>query len=162
ALAGGYTFYWHKKADEFSAALAQSIIALNDQARGYTKDTPLLRYEAITTTGFPFSMGLTIIKPVVALPVSAYLKTLPQTPSGIARPAAIDWVEEVGYGESVSVSSTRRADRFTFVMAGDRTHASLVNQKPFHALVSHSSAPLVCHLNMARKSYLPWDIRPLF
>ncbi len=194
-VAGGYTAFWFKKSGEFKQMLEQSIASLNEQAKNISKDNTLLRYDSIDVSGFPFAMTLQVKKPVVDLPVAAFLQKMPHevapiapvtsaplappsvTPSAIAAPvtpvtvtaaaptavqAPADWVEEISYGDSISVSGNLTGTHFTLTMAGDRTHKSLVNHTVKHTLVSSSSSPLVCHLGIEQAGNTLWVMQPIF
>jgi hypothetical protein len=161
--AGGYTAFWFKQADNFKHMLEQSIAALNDQAKSLKSDNTLVKYDSIHVTGYPTHMVLEIIKPVVDVPMSAFLQKTSTPPTVIAAaPPASEWIEEISYGEKVSFTGDITGSHFTLVAAGDRTHKSIVNRTTRHTLISSSVTPLTCHIAVEHPRGAPWTMQPIF
>lgn len=163
AMCGGYSAYWYKKANDFKQMFAQSVDAFNQQNKPLTKDLSLVRYSSVEITGFPFAMVLEVNKPILDIPVSTLIREMPAYKDKLAgTPAPFEWVEEISYGEKITVTGNAMGDYFTLTTNGDRINTSLVNGAPRHAFITTSSMP-VCHLGVQHpKGALPWTMQPLF
>jgi hypothetical protein len=163
-LGAGYTAYWHRKADAFREMFTQSVDSLNEQAKPFTKDLPFFHYDAVQVTGFPFAMVIEASKPVVNLPVSALIEQVPDHRAmAAAARAPYEWVEEISYGDKITLTGNIMGDHYTLTASGDRTDKSLINRSARHTLVSSTSTPYVCHLGVERPTGgTPWTMQPIF
>ena len=160
AAAAGYSFYWHKKADDFLQMVQQSVTNINEGAKPITKDLTLIKYDSMHVTGFPMAMVLEITKPSVNLPVSEMMKSDPKV---AASAGAFEWVEQISYGDKVTLTGNVMGNSYTLTTNGDRVHKSLVNKQERHSLAATSAGPLTCNLGVeAPKGGTPWTMQPIF
>jgi hypothetical protein len=158
-LGGAYTAFWFKKADELKQMVEESASQLNEEAKGLNQGSPLIRYDEIRTSGFPFAMTVEIVKPVVDVPVSALLGRLRTAPLSAPLPGQPqEWMEEISYSDGVRITSNLLGDRFMLIAAGDRTHVSFIDHKPHHTLKFSAGTPLTCHLAIARELSDLWTM----
>jgi hypothetical protein len=157
---GGYAVYWNKKADEFKQMLVSSVDAINEEAKPLTKNAPLVHYDSIRATGFPFAMVLEVSKPVLDLPVSEILKqSLPNPSAAISA----SWVEQFSYSDTISITGNITGDHYTVTFNGDRTNRTMLDGKPRHTWISSSATPLVWHLGVEQpRGGSPWTMQPIF
>lgn len=156
--AGAYTAMWFKKADEFKSAFVASAIALNEKTKPMLKEGSLFQYGSVDVTGFPFAMQITVHQPVLRLPVASLLRSLPRVEEDgeelKAIPADYDWVEEVAYKDSLTLSSNLMGSQFTLSAGGERTHKSIIAGTVRQSIISTSRTPLVCHLTTPPTGFL--------
>lgn len=154
--ASAYTVMWFKKADEFKSAFMASVVSFNEKAKPMLKEGTLFQYGSVDVTGFPFAMEATIHQPVLRLPVSSMLRSLPrdEDAEGKGIPADFDWVEEVSYKDSITLSSNLMGSRFTISAGGERIHKSILAGTVQQTMISTSRTPVECHLTTPPAGFL--------
>lgn len=142
-LVGGYTAYWYHQTTTIRHNLEQAIDAYNTRIAASGSTLTPLRYESITTGGYPFSISFTFNKPVANLPISDMLRKA--SPS---MPTSAEWREEFS-AEAVTISYNLPANHSTFSTTGSLTDKSWFNNALVRTIVS-SSAQRECHTSIPR------------
>lgn len=146
AAGGGYSAYWYKKSEDFKQNVVAGISELNAKVKPLLKDGEFLRYESVQSSGFPLSMKLTLVKPVMTIPASGIMKHAPKdTWKGEVSPE-FEWTEELGWGDSVSLSSDVLGSKFEAALNGDVTWKTTTGGTVRHAMLASSATPLTCEL----------------
>lgn len=164
ALGGAYTYYWNKQAHDFEAGVKDFIDQQNAIAKPYLKDTPLIRYSGITTSGFPLAMQVSVINPVMEVPASAFLEAyIPAptpAPANAAPPQSL--VLEIAYNGPVTLTSNLWADDFSLSIPADSTITSKVNNEAKKPISSTLASAASCHLAIENQNNLPWTLPQSF
>ncbi|HEU5046338.1 MAG TPA: hypothetical protein VFT64_00690 [Rickettsiales bacterium] len=162
---GAYTYYWTQQANVLKANFEQSVAQANEQIRALNKDITFLRYESVTTSGFPFLIRLDIAKPVIELPLSSIAHDVASRMSkdASAIPESKDDARlQVTYSDKISLSTNMMYDRFTATLSGDMTLVPSINGKAHEALVTTLSSPTECHLAINHADRVPQSISEAF
>lgn len=167
ALMGAYSFCWFKKADDLHHNVEDFIAQLNEQTKTFNQGSPVLRYESLNVSGFPFAITVELTKPVIDVPVSVILQQLSKkmSPDPTFTPAPNapkEWMEEISYAGGIKISSNFMGDHFTLLTDGDRTNVTTVDHVVRHSLLGTSANPLLCHVAFERKNFNPTSLEPLF
>jgi hypothetical protein len=163
-LAGLYTYYWFKKADDFTEVFTQAIAQINEEGKGLAKGADVLRYESINVSGYPLAMKVNINKPIILLPVSAIAKGLHARGNDAQQvPAsATDFSVEISYAGSIAFATNVTADRFSLLVSGDSTIKPIIGTEPHRYVINRSATPLACHLNIYNPNNMPWNVPQSF
>ncbi len=152
--AGGYSAYWFKKSEDFKQQMITNITELNAKVKPLIKDGEFLRYESVQSSGYPFAMKLTLTKPVMQLPASAIMKQAPKESwKGDISPE-FEWTEELGWGDSVSLSSDVLGSKFEATLNGDIHWKTTAGGTVRHTMVASSATPLTCELKTKPSGFL--------
>lgn len=154
AAGGGYSAYWFKKSEDFKEKIVTAITELNAKVKPVIKDGEFLRYESVQSSGFPLEMKLTLVKPVMTIPASTVMKLAPkETWKGEVSPE-FEWTEELGWGDSVSLSADVLGSKFVAALTGDVTWKTTTGSTVRHALVASSATPLTCELKTKPSGFM--------
>ena len=160
AALGGYTFYWNKKADEVKTLITDGISNINNYAKPYTGNDKTIQFESAQTSGWPFHVNVTLVKPVITIPVHSIAKFLNEAESkkAAANPlkesklnVAPDttWTETYS-GDAIVISTDLMATNLTLAHEGEQRAVSTFNGVQSNPLVYRAAIPHTCTLNVTR------------
>lgn len=155
AAAGAASFVWFNRAAELKKDVAERITSLN---------TPngTVSYEAITISGFPMSMNVSIVKPHFTGRIDKMLEDLSTTKSlGIEVPS--EWSEDYTLDGSIDLSVNALSDKFTMSVRGAISGKGIINGKNI-AINGQSNGDASCVLTIERSGEIftnLWDFYSL-
>ena len=138
---GVYAGFWFHQADEAQRQIASTIVDLNIRAKSIDKNVTFLRYDSITSNGFPFEMSLTLNKPALELPITSLLRSA-GVPGLKRRNQTADWTEILGT-DAITFSNDTASDDTVFQFPHPITDRSYLNHKLANTYVT-SSNDLTC------------------
>lgn len=152
-LAGGYTAVWQQKANEAKQRFIESVNKVNEKVKPVLP-AGAIRYESVETSGFPLAIGLTVHKPVMAIPASEVLKHLPKEFKLGAVKEGFTWTEELSFGDHMVLSADVIGSKHTVSFYGDTSSRAIVNGQAREATTSSASSPQVCNLSTKPNGFL--------
>lgn len=133
SFGGGY-WYWNKQADNAEAMVSAHIKELNQWAKQQydpaVLTTDMLTYKNITRSGFPFNMALSIVDPVLTVPMAV---DSPNT-----------WVDTYAMDGEFKITSSFDRASWSTTLTGTQTATSTINGKPEFVRVTTFGNPMHC------------------
>ncbi len=138
-MAGGAGYiYWEKQAKRIDANIADGVARFNAEVKAQTGVVPL-EYKQISISGFPFSITLNIVDPVIRLPLSRWARD--------ANPNK-QWVEEHRFQGNLTLSADWKVTKYTLRLPKQRESVTFINGKPYFPRKSTSLTQPSCSLSL--------------
>lgn len=134
---------WLNRANAVKKDIADQLAILN------TGDSRI-SYEAITASGFPFSMNISIVKPHFTGRIDKLLENL-HMKEALRISTLPEWSEDYTLDGSIDLNVNALSNKFKMVMRGNWAGKGNINGKTV-ALTSQSAGDSTCSLELKRTS----------
>lgn len=151
----GVGLSWYLQAQAAKLALESTISQLNN-------GKPLLGYQAIETSGFPFRLTVSIVEPKLTVPADTLLKdwsaTLPAAPDGSKQRELIEsisklpaWQEEMALDGKISFTVNMFSTEFSAAIIGPVATQSTLGEQHIGS-VTESLGNFECKAELSRSN----------
>jgi len=165
AAAGGYSYYWNQKAEDLKLLVEQTIAHINEKSKPYTEGAEVIKYESLSTSGWPMKIDVQIQKPTITIPLHALAHTLENvtktktaSEDGIggipdAKPfplkvaEGVKWTETIT-SDSLTIGTNPTASTYTLTYGKEQSMVTNYNGELSPSRISAAKSPTVCSMKI--------------
>ncbi len=163
AAAGGYSYLWNQKAEDFKQVVVEAIDRVNALAKPHVDGQDVVKYESLSTSGWPLQVEVKIHKPTLMIPLHVLAENLEKAsanetqglgdnltstnPPVFKAAKGIKWTETIT-SNVMTVGTNVTATTLTLDYGSEITGVSNYNGEIDSPRISTFSSPNICSLSV--------------